>query len=302
MAVVSKTSMQRSPKTGRNSTILYIVLGFVAGAVCMLIVTPECSSPSPILSTSSATEQQQAQSINLRSVETPTEEVAAVVTEEEEEPKPKKGPTLEFPPGTKSITLNIGTNSDPILPLKSAGPCSKVLAFEPIVPETIPKHPQLMVIPAAVSNENSLSTMHVYNVGGVSSSLGKVNKDGAWNSNENRGEPKVVPVVTMKDVIAAIPKDIVIDMIDTDMQGFDFTAVSSAIEEIKARGVKYLKTEVHMNNVNYGYQGAKNDLCEQWMYVYVVKSTFNLLTALKCQLCSTTHTRLTISFSSFLAP
>lgn len=238
----------------------------------MLILTPETVSPSPILSMPSATEAPQSRN-SLRSVETPIE-VAAVATEEEEEEEPKaktKGPTIEFPPGTKSITLDIGTNSNPILPLKSAGPCSKVLAFEPIVPETIPKHPQLVVIPAAVSNENSLSTMNVYNVGGVSSSLGKVNKDAAWNSNENRGEPKVVPVLTMLDVLTAIPQDITIDMIDTDMQGFDFTAISSAMEEIKARGVKYLKTEVYMNNINYGYQGAKNDLCEEWMYV--VKST-----------------------------
>ena len=107
------------------------------------------------------------------------------------------------------------------------------IAFEPIVPHLVPKHPQVMVVPAAVSDSTFLSTMYVYNTNGVSSSLSQPNKKGWWNEKANLGEPRIVPVITMKNVLAAIPKDVIIDMIDTDMQGYDFKAISSADDELR---------------------------------------------------------------------
>ena len=171
--------------------------------------------------------------------------------------------TLNLPPATKKVVLNIGTNVDPILPQKRDGPCALTIAFEPIVPEQIPKHPQIMVVPAAVSDRSSLSTMYVYNKNAVSSSLSQANQKSWWN--ENPGEPRIVPVVTLQEVLRSIPNDVEITMLDTDMQGYDFQTVASAIAEIRARPIRYLKTETHLNNVEYGYQGTDNDLCRQWL-------------------------------------
>jgi len=120
-----------------------------------------------------------------------------------------------------------------------------------------------MVVPAAVSDRSSLSTMYVYNTNAVSSSLSQANQKSWWN--ENPGEPRIVPVVTLQEVLRSIPEDVEITMLDTDMQGYDFQTVASAISEIRARPVRYLKTETHLNNVEYGYQGTDNDLCRQWL-------------------------------------
>lgn len=76
-------------------------------------------------------------------------------------------PLLNLPAKTKSVVLAIGTNLDPILPRQRDGPCARTIAFEPIVHERIPPHPQVMVVPAAVSNQTSLSTMYLQRQRGV---------------------------------------------------------------------------------------------------------------------------------------
>lgn len=174
-------------------------------------------------------------------------------------------PLLDLPKGTKSVVLNIGSNKDPILPLRRDGPCARTLAFEPIVPHLIPSHPQVLVASAAVSDKNSLSTMYIYNENAVSSSLSEVSRTAWWN--QNPGEPRVVPVLTMRQVLRSIPLSVEISMLDTDMQGYDFLAVSSAIDEIRARPIRYLKTETHLSEPNFSYKDVDNDLCRKWLPV-----------------------------------
>ncbi|CAB9513680.1 expressed unknown protein [Seminavis robusta] len=177
----------------------------------------------------------------------------------------KKQPAyLDLPPATKTVVLNIGSNRDPILPKESAGPCAVTIAFEPIIPQAIPSHPQVHVVPAAVSTSASLATMYAYNRNGVSSSLSKAAQDSYWNQgNKNQGI-RIVPVMAMQDVLDAIPPHVAIDFIQTDAQGHDFAIIKSSIVTIRERGIQHLKTEVYMENT-ITYEGAENDLCRHWI-------------------------------------
>lgn len=168
---------------------------------------------------------------------------------------------LDLPPSTKDVVLNIGSNKDPILPQSRSGPCAMTIAFEPMIPELVPAHPQVMVVPAAVSDSASLATMYKYNRDGVSSSLSKAAKSDYWNKNM---ELKIVPVVSMADVLQSIPPQVTIDFIQTDAQGFDFSIIQAGIRDIRKRGVKFLKTETYTDNV-ITYEGVKNDLCLHWI-------------------------------------
>jgi FkbM family methyltransferase len=171
---------------------------------------------------------------------------------------------LDLPPFATSIVLNIGSNRDPILPKQSAGPCALTIAFEPIFPELIPHHPQIFVVPAAVSDTASLATMYAYNNHGASSSLSKPAQDSFWNSGKKNKGIKIVPVISMKDVLNSIPPNATIDFIQTDTQGYDFAIIRSSIQEIRQRNVKFLKTETWTDNT-ITYKGVDNDLCQHWI-------------------------------------
>ena len=174
----------------------------------------------------------------------------------------KKVVVLDLPPSVKEIVLNIGSNKDPILPRAASGPCAVTLAFEPVIPELIPEHPQ--ILPEAVSDSSSLATMYKYNRDGVSSSLSKTAADSFWNTGDKKMGVKIVPVASMADVLQSIPSHVTIDFIQTDAQGYDFAMIQAGIEKILARGVKFPKTETYTDNV-ITYQGVDNDLCLHWI-------------------------------------
>ncbi|KAI8108738.1 hypothetical protein M9435_005155 [Picochlorum sp. BPE23] len=174
------------------------------------------------------------------------------------------GLKISLPHGTKKVIINIGSNVDPIVPRKGDF-STHALAFEPIVSDIIHPHPQLTVIPAAVSDASGLQTMRVYNEGGVSSSLAKPASTQHWNNVPKRdGLEKIVPILSFQDVLDSIPLDIEIAFIKTDMQGFDFKAVSSVGKALVSRGVKRLLTEVYLENTN-TYEGVENDFCLHWI-------------------------------------
>jgi FkbM family methyltransferase len=169
-----------------------------------------------------------------------------------------------LPPSTSMVVLNIGSNIDPILPRVENGPCAHSIAFEPMVPDQIPSHPQLTVIPTAVSNSSGSVTMHMYNSHGVSSSIYQADKKFGWAKGEHSGGSRIVPLVSLQQVIAAVPLHIPIRLIMTDIQGHDFTAISSAIITITSRQIPYLRTEVSLDGT-FAYPGAMNDLCRDWI-------------------------------------
>lgn len=171
---------------------------------------------------------------------------------------------IELPIGTKGIIINIGSNIDPIIPGEEDG-STHALAFEPVVSALIPPHPRLSVIPAAVSDASGLSTMHTYNIGGVSSSLANPASSESWNNDPTRdGKAIIVPTISLHHVLESIDQEIDIRMIKTDMQGYDFKAISSVGNFLARRGVKRLVTEVYLDNTR-TYDGVENDLCLHWV-------------------------------------
>ena len=194
--------------------------------------------------------------------------IAPTVAAAIDDPPKKHNATSNFLDlsGVTSLVVNVGSNVDPILPKQSDGPCAISIAFEPVVPERIKQHPQLHVVPAAVSNHDGLSVMHLYNTQGASSSLSQAAGKQAWNSSKRRrdGRKKVVPLVSFKTLFESIPPDIPINYIRTDMQGHDFLAFVSAGDLPAKRGVKFLETETHPDET-VQYKGAHNDLCRDWL-------------------------------------
>jgi hypothetical protein len=134
------------------------------------------------------------------------------------------------------------------------------IAFEPIVGHKIPPHPALHVIHAAVSDVGGLSVMNLYNKNGLSSSLSKASYQAKWNRKSNI---QIVPTIAFRTVLESL-EHYDIQMIMTDMQGYDFKAVSSVGNYLAQVGVKRLVTEVYRNNVS-TYKGAHNDLCRDWL-------------------------------------
>jgi hypothetical protein len=159
------------------------------------------------------------------------------------------------------IILNIGSNVDPIVPRSTDDPCTVALAFEPVVSHLIRPHPALHVIPAAVTGEGGWASMYMYNTKGASSSLSKPAKEDFWN--EGGGALKVVPTISFRTILESL-RHYKIDLIQTDMQGHDFEAVSSVGGFLKEAGVKRLITEVCKDNIA-TYEGVNNDLCRDWL-------------------------------------
>ena len=91
------------------------------------------------------------------------------------------------------------------MPTKEMGPCAVAIAVEPVAGHEIPKHRQLHVLHAAVAPKPGVVSMTMYNRRGVSSSLAAAAKDDWWNSGRNRGELRLVPVITMSSILNAIP-------------------------------------------------------------------------------------------------
>lgn len=177
-------------------------------------------------------------------------------------------PLFVIPPGTSKVILNIGSNVDPILPNANDGPCAKTIAFEPLAHDGIDPHPQLIVVPVAVSYQSGVATLYDYGINGVSSSLAPAMRQAKWNFGLNGekggGQQVQVPLITLQTVLETIGDEIPIDFIMTDMQGHDFETVSSAIDMLLARNVTRLRTEVALDR-SITYRGVKNDLCLHWM-------------------------------------
>jgi len=174
---------------------------------------------------------------------------------------------VELPQGIKSVIINVGCNLDPIMPPEHDN-TTMVIAVEPIIETAsrIPKHPRLWVIAAAVApGDAHLQTMKIHNVGGASSSLAAPkDKTAFWVGNSKaQGWPaaQIVPVISLSMLLAAIPRNVHIRHLKTDMQGFDFAAVSGAGRLL--RRVPEVLTEVYLGSAE-PYEGVSNSLKRDW--------------------------------------
>lgn len=185
-----------------------------------------------------------------------------------------------LPDHITSVFINIGSNLDPILPPADFGDDAITIAFEPIVGcdilgtnlpsksiHNIHHHHQLLVVHAAVSATSGLTSMYMYNKNGESSSLSKATAKSYWNSNTNNrtsdGTIRMVPLLTLPQILHAIPTHIHIPYIKTDMQGHDFAAIAAAGPMLFERGVDYIMTEVFFHDET-SYEGVQNDFCHDW--------------------------------------
>ena len=178
---------------------------------------------------------------------------------------------FKFPPAVKRIIVNVGSNVAPPVPKSDD---IAVIAVEPMLPTAwaIPKHERVYVITAAIAGTAGFANFFSYNVNGESSSLTEMAQEDkgaptAWwaaDSQREKGYPPVnfVPVLTMRMLLDAIPADLEIILLKTDMQGYDFTAVSTAGDAL--RRVKQLYSEVNCHGFAYNPSAPLNDFDAVW--------------------------------------
>ena len=79
-----------------------------------------------------------------------------------------------------------------------------------------------------------------------------------------QGSPgtKIVPVVSMTEVLGSVPGDVSTWFLKTDMQGHDFEAVESVGTGLTR--VPYIMTEVYLEGLS-SFEGVKNDYCGEWL-------------------------------------
>ena len=163
----------------------------------------------------------------------------------------------ELPPWTEQVIIDVGANTDPILPALSDS-ATLTLAFEPVVHNEIRPSKQLMVVPAAVASADGLRTMGLYHHGMVSSSLSKVTM-----SDMPLVGTRAIAVLALGTVLRAVPPNVTIALLKTDIQGHDFEAISSVPRSLLRRA-PYLKTEVFLHGHS-SYNGVQNDFCNDFV-------------------------------------
>lgn len=161
------------------------------------------------------------------------------------------------------VWIHVGSHVDPVM---SADEDTLTIAVEPD-PSTaalIPRHPRLTVLVAAVGNASAVAEFHRYNLG-LSSSLGVAQEHMLpFFDGSHKMDGVLVPVVPLEDVLAAVPADMDIQLLVSDMQGMDFHAVSSAPRAALAR-VGYLVAETNCAGAHKpSYDGLANDVQAQW--------------------------------------
>ena len=158
------------------------------------------------------------------------------------------------------VIINIGPNMLPALPHREK---TQVIAIEPMVGCSLMSRfkdvKELHIVNAAVAANSTLQWMNWYHGQGESSSLSTPTVRATWNMGprNNRG-PRVVNVISMKDVLESIPENVELWYLKTDMQGFDFQALVAGADELKR--AHYVLTEVWWDNVQ-SYGGVNNDFC-----------------------------------------
>ena len=185
----------------------------------------------------------------------------------------------KLPPDTRALLMNIGSNIDPVIVDRQHRNSSVVIAFEPVVPHLIPPRPGLFVVPAAVSSGDDVTAMRVSGRSlkwvGSTSSLGDLEDlrsqyaaapegmDKLAGSDKVAGvSVRMVPVLSMRAVMKSLPSHVPFVYLKSDMQGYDFAALSSVGEQLLR--AQFLRTEANFN-LRAGYKNVRNDFCSNWL-------------------------------------
>jgi FkbM family methyltransferase len=170
---------------------------------------------------------------------------------------PVAGSKFKVPPGKKTVEINIGTN---LSPLAASGPEVFLILVEPIpkvakeVAKKVKKgNKEATVLQMAISNFTGTAVFHVYASGkGQSSSLSRPRRSAWWNKDESAIN---VSVHTLKELLEAVPEELPIQFLKTDMQGHDLSAIKSAGDAIKR--VSKIHSEVYGDG-HPTYKGVDN--------------------------------------------
>jgi FkbM family methyltransferase len=93
----------------------------------------------------------------------------------------------------------------------------------------MPRHPRLFVMYCAIGAHAGFAQFNSYNTNGLSSSLSKPANQTANFVKTNLAErSSIVPVLTLLALLEAIPSNIHIEFLKTDLQGHDYAALLSA--------------------------------------------------------------------------
>lgn len=168
---------------------------------------------------------------------------------------------LVFEPDVERVVINIGSNTQPALPHHEK---TVAIAIEPMVGCKIRERPGLHVVHAAIAANDTLMFMNWFNKFGESSSLSTPTEVANWNT-QWRKPPKIVNVISMKTLLAALDERVDLWYLKTDMQGFDFQAFVAGAHLVKERA-HYVMTEVWWANFQ-SYNDLKNDFCkDHWPF------------------------------------
>lgn len=188
-----------------------------------------------------------------------------------------------------SLFINVGSNKSPILP-PNGKPHVGVLAVEPNVAianmlrENLQKSNfpnRFFVLSCAIASSLRLgvSNFFFYNSIGESSSLSMVNPTKGHRVFQNRARfsPSVplgpgptgvdfVPTLTLNMILRVIPKDISIDYLKVDAQGYDLQIIQSA-EASELRRIPRIASEVFMPEQEMDYINVTNGYTEWVEYM-----------------------------------
>lgn len=180
---------------------------------------------------------------------------------------------IPFPSTIRRVWLNIGSHIDPPV---SPNEDTMTIAVEPVlsIAAKIRPHPRVFVLPCAISDRVGVAPFYAYN-DGLSSSLNLANEDAPdlmnWKTKalpDDIPAVSLVPVLTLRHLLDAIPRHIEIELIKTDMQGHDLAAIKSA--GLAARRAKFIHHEASCDNRT-SYAGAPaNDAELDWV-AYMVR-------------------------------
>lgn len=154
---------------------------------------------------------------------------------------------LKLPPRVKVVHIDVGAHmletTSWVLEQTGDRPTIGLIAIEPQEQcwAKWPDRARLISLPVAIFTERGTMDFHV-NAADVTSSLATSKTGTELDAQLTTVEVRKVPVLRLEDVLAAIPPEIEIDYLKSDVQGADLQVLQSAGEQL--RRVRRVKVEV----------------------------------------------------------
>eukprot|EP00747_Dinoflagellata_sp_TGD_P165593 gnl/TRDRNA2_/TRDRNA2_187071_c0_seq1.p1 gnl/TRDRNA2_/TRDRNA2_187071_c0~~gnl/TRDRNA2_/TRDRNA2_187071_c0_seq1.p1 ORF type:complete len:283 (-),score=27.42 gnl/TRDRNA2_/TRDRNA2_187071_c0_seq1:75-923(-) len=169
---------------------------------------------------------------------------------------------LPVPDGITNVKINIGPNLSPI-----EGDAKTLVVLVDPLPSVVNylkskyNSSNVLIYRAAIADYVGTASFHEYNSDGLSSSLSTPTVDTPEMKAGAAGQSIETPVHTLKQLLDAIPANLPITFLKTDMQGYDQTAIKSAEDSLQR--VETIMSETYQDGKP-SYKGTKNELERDW--------------------------------------